>query len=127
MILSGENGITQIKIYALPLCPPQIPLNWSDTSIMNVGSRDERPATNCLRRGTAPRNIEIEVQKYVYVVLPLILFVVGLYVSEEHRLKSLRIGCKEIMEAKFRPACQVVGISLCQLRTKFYSISCSQG
>jgi hypothetical protein len=70
----------------LPLCPPQIPLNWSD--LMNVGSRDERPATNCLRRGTASRNIEIEVQKCVYVVLPLILFVVGLYVSEEHRLET---------------------------------------
>lgn len=35
--------------------------------------------------------------------------------------RRLRIGCKDIMEAKIRPTCQVVGISLCQLGNKILS------
>ena len=38
--------------------------------ILNTDSRDVRPVTNRLRRGTASRSVKIEVQKYI--VLPLI-------------------------------------------------------
>jgi len=30
MILTGEKGTTWKKAYPMPLCPPQITLDWSD-------------------------------------------------------------------------------------------------